>query len=96
MNLLCIIYNFITIAHISYIGVDQHFKENSTHENELIFHISRNIDILEKVQYLERHTILDDNSKQIIDDYLNYSEIKRVNIIGGGLFSDWNFDINER
>ena len=95
MNLLCIIYNFVYILHLSYIGNEQHFKENKTTEYELVFQISRNFDILDKVRYLEKCKIIDDASKQILDDYLNYSEIRPVDLNSGGLMSHWNFDIDE-
>lgn len=90
MKLLSIIYNFLPI--VSNKGYDHRFIEKN--ESELVFQIMKNIDIMSKITYLEsRKNEIDDKSKQIIDDYLNYSDIKPANFRNGGLMMDWNFDI---
>jgi hypothetical protein len=98
MKLLCIIYNFATAAilHTSYKGFDQHFIENNATETEVLLQIVKHIDILDKVHHLEMQygtSKIDDKTKQILDDYLNYSDIKPANFRNGGLLTDWNFDI---
>ena len=78
----------------TYKGVDEHFIENNTTETALLLRISRNIDILDKIHYLEMQSgTIDDKIKQILDDYLKYFDIKPTNLQNGGLMTDWNFDI---
>lgn len=90
MKLLCIIYNFVSI--INNKGYDHRFIEKN--ESELAFKIMKNIEIMSKITYLEtRKNEIDNTSKQIIDDYLNYSDIKPANFRNGGLMNDWDFDI---
>lgn len=90
MKLLFIIYNFIPILNNK--GYDHRFVEKN--ESELAFQIMKNIEIMSKINYLEsRKNEIDNTSKQIIDDYLNYYNIKPVNFRNGGLMNDWDFDI---
>jgi hypothetical protein len=98
MKLLCIIYNFV-FSHLlqtSYKGGDERFIENNITEQDLLFSISKNINILDKVHYLEmrcKSSEIDDKTKQILYDHLNYYDIKPVNFRNGGLMMDWDFDI---
>lgn len=92
MKLLCIIYNFVPLLNNK--GYDHRFIEKN--ESELAFQIMKNIDIMSKITHLESRTKkneMDSISKQIIDDYLNYYDIKPANFRNGGLMTDWDFDI---
>lgn len=103
MNLLCIIYflipntlNIKSSLRQSYHGKDEHFVEDNNSEYELAFKISKNMDILKKVQYLEKKRKIsefDINTLEILHDYFNYSEIKSIDIRAGGLFNDWNYEV---
>ena len=98
MKLLCIIYNFATtyLLQTSLKGIDQRFIENNITEQELLLRISKHIDILDKLRYLETQAgtnKIDDKTKQFLDDYLNYSDINPANFRNGGLMADWNFNI---
>ena len=98
MKLLCIIYNFATVSflHGSLKGFDQRFIENNITEHEILIRISKHMDILDKIHYLETQTgtnKIDDKTKQILDDHLQYSDINPANFRNGGLMTDWDFDM---
>jgi hypothetical protein len=79
-------------------GMDEHFVKNDTYENDVVIQISKNIDILEKIHYLENNEKvfkIDDPTYQILYDHLNYFQIKRFNMHAGGLYDDWNYNIDE-
>ena len=96
MKLLCIIYNFATFLYSSLKGVDQRFIENNITEQEILVRISKHMDILDKLRYLETQAgtnKIDDKIKHFLDDYCNYSDINPANFRNGGLMTDWNFNI---
>ena len=103
MKLLCIIYFFMpntfdiksSLRQTSN-GKDEHFIEDNISEYQLAFQISKNIDILKKVKYLEKNRKMgefDIKSLEILYDYFNFSEIKPIDMHAGGLFNDWNYEI---
>jgi hypothetical protein len=107
---LCIIYLFVTVGECynnmlpnlyngiktkSYInGIDEHYIKTNHTEKVDAYNISRYMDILEKVNYLETNSeIIDEYTDQIMYDYMNHSEINTFHIHSGGLYNDWNYDI---
>lgn len=104
---LCIIYLFVTVGECYNIlpnlyngiktymnGIDEHYIKTNHTERVNAYDISRYIDILEKVIYLETNAnIIDEYADQIMYDYMNHSEINTFHIHSGGLYNDWNYDI---
>ena len=74
-------------------GYDERFPENVIENDSILLEIIKNIEKIQKLQYLESILFLPDEYKiQVVKDFSEESDILPMSIVKGGLFNNWELD----